>query len=539
VLVLRTVEYINFMAKLSFVLLSAKTYQRTMYRIGISVLVIVVGLIVTEVKSFSLQTGAKCSDFVDLNRPGCPSRIPRPEQFQYPTSANRQLLARYRNTHPTRAQSSARFMSNMINNAISASTAPSILNVALDQPLYPPLNSCFREKGLSGLVKSALLGLMGSVKLMLLKCKQFLVPSLEDSTFSVLIVKLVAVLTVLLLYSTFTASSTVGNSSNVLLRPIQLVWNGIRQMMGFDMDLASTTTVVPMPFEPSTNEGWAVCKLRSIRQYGKTSFLQVDFTLPKSNFVLPLALGQTIQVCGLDRNGKAVQADFYPFQLNRQIKPGTFSLLVPNPSKGYLTNGIGSTDEADGNNNGVQQLRVVQVLQDYVLTGDKEIALQPGSCQLEYRGTHYPVTEIVYVVVGTGIAPVLDQIRVVLTPAYSSSSSSSTSGIENVSLVWINDSLADFDITTDLLQQEHERHSSKLNVTCGIVENLKSITKEQAATYFVQNNVEINDTIPTYQPGMMLVIAIEGLQSSSLLKQVATQFVQQNKGFPSDCICVL
>jgi hypothetical protein len=408
------------------------------------------------------------------------------------------------------------------------SAQSAILNVALDQPLYQ-----LKRVQLFSMAQDWCMGVVSSLQLLLGRCKPLF--SLDESI-SMLVLKWTTIFAVLLLYSRLSSLVVGTGPLKLLFRPVQVIGNVVQSILFPENSWTSSETVVPMPFEPSINEGWSVCKLGSVQPYGKTSFLQIDFTLPKADYVLPLALGQTIHICGLDRNSNAIQAEFYTFHPNRQIKPGRFSLLVPNPSKGYLP-AYGSA-ENDENNNGLQQLRVVQMLQDYVLAGDKEVALQPGPCQLEYRGSHYPVTELIYVVIGVGIAPVLDQIRLVLSPSYSSSLSSN-SGVDTISVIWINQDLEDFDITSQLLKQEYKRHPSKLRVVCGIEGSMKAISKEESAMYFIENNEELRDTLPTFEPGMMLVVAVEGLRSSSLLKQAATEFAHRKKAFPRECICVL
>ena len=109
-------------------------------------------------------------------------------------------------------------------------------------------------------------------------------------------------------------------------------------------------------------------------------------------------------------------------------------------------------------------------------------------------------------------------------------------------MVWITSSLQEFDALSPVLKQVYEKYPTQLAVTCGVEANLQSsMTKEIAAEYFFDNNIEINDTIPSFQPGTIAIISIEGVPhtSPSLLRNEATTYLQRKKQFPVDCICVL
>jgi hypothetical protein len=89
---------------------------------------------------------------------------------------------------------------------------------------------------------------------------------------------------------------------------------------------------VPMTFSDAENDGWGVCTLRSKRKLGKTSFVQYDFDLPKSNLVLPLKLGQQCELCCLDNNGNVAKGDFYVYHSTVNPTLGRFSIVAPNKS---------------------------------------------------------------------------------------------------------------------------------------------------------------------------------------------------------------
>lgn len=89
---------------------------------------------------------------------------------------------------------------------------------------------------------------------------------------------------------------------------------------------------VPMSFSDTENDGWGVCTLRSKRRLGKTSFVQYDFDLPKSNQILPLKLGQQASLCCLDNSGSVAKGDFYVYHPKANSRLGGFSIVAPNKS---------------------------------------------------------------------------------------------------------------------------------------------------------------------------------------------------------------
>jgi hypothetical protein len=423
-----------------------------------------------------------------------------------------------------------------------------LLNVALDQPLYPSVvvRKFVGEKTLTHVLLALNVIATGMIKLFLSTLQ-----NIRQLATTVPILRYTFLFVTLMICTRYLIVQLQKSDTTTFL-PSTL------------LSATRTKNIVPMPFDTNVNEGWAICKLKSITPYGKTPYLHANMILPQRNYMLSLPMGQPLHICGLDRNGNAVQAEFHPFQSQYrtlQQRLGHVSLLLPDPSK-VMTRTIdprvsdvvqkSNTKYQNSNDNTIQQLRVAQLLQDYMKTGDTELAIHPGISKLEYNGSYHPVTEMIYLVIGTGIVPVLEQIPTVIESSSSivdvkssssssrSSSSSSSTGIERVSVVWINSAMEEFDVLSDTLKNLYERYPTQLAVTCGIETNLiSSITQDIAVEYFFNNNVEMKDMIPTYQPGMMAVISIEGLQSSSLLQQAATSYLQRNKGYPIECMCVL
>ncbi len=145
-----------------------------------------------------------------------------------------------------------------------------------------------------------------------------------------------------------------------------------------------------------------------------------------------------------------------------------------------------------------------------------EIAIKPGDRRLSYRGQYLPVTEMVYIAVGVGIVPVLDQIRSVLPTG--------TSSVKNVSVVWINDDTRDFDANAELLEREYFKFSSKLAVAC-IVDDIRVKSLE--------DNAEVDAAVPNFSPGTMAVLS----GPRELMRKAAAYLI--DRGYPKDCLCVL
>jgi hypothetical protein len=383
--------------------------------------------------------------------------------------------------------------------AFAMSASPPRLNVALDQPL--PVNIFSVESSRS---------LFGSS--LLWKLKQF------GTCPAIVRVGFIAALLVGLYFSYLTIAE-----KNKEDGPLHGLFSRIK---GFILSLverisdavAQEKETVPMPFD-NESDGWNVCTLRSIKRFGKTRFYRYDFDLPEPDFILPLTLGQTVSLSCLDSEKNAVQAEFFPFQPDRKVKPGSFSLLLPGPFTlpTAMSTSNGSVSELS-NLNDAQQTNLIQVLQNDMRAGD-EIAIQPGSARLEYLGQHLPVTDIVYIAEGTGIAPVLDQVRAVL-PEMSGSS------VESVTVIWINSAVEDFDVTAELLEKEYNKYNKKLAVFC-VLDDFEGRTD-------LAENKEINGAVSIFQPGTMAVLAGP---SASMKK--AAEFLQEGKGFPNDCVCLL
>lgn len=268
-------------------------------------------------------------------------------------------------------------------------------------------------------------------------------------------------------------------------------------------DATAAPAGTPVEFA-ADRDGFGVCTLVARKPLGRTSYVQYDFALPRPDNVLPLRLGQELELCCLDDAGAVSSGRFHVYQPTAAPTLGRFSLLVP-----ALRKDLGKAI-------GEENAHFARVLKQELKVGD-EVAIRPGRQRLEYKGQFLPVTDMVYVCFGTGVVPVLEQVRAVL-PADRSSVTSAT-------VVWVNEQTTDFDVIAELLEKEYFMYSDKLSASC-IVENAKKLSS-------LSESVEINSSIPDFRPGTMAV-----LSGPAPLVQKAKEYLE-DRGYPADTMCVL
>lgn len=261
---------------------------------------------------------------------------------------------------------------------------------------------------------------------------------------------------------------------------------------------------IPMIFEKDQdgNPGWGVCSLLSKKQIGRSNFMKYDFQLPKADNILNLALGQKVTLCCLNNDNQVAKKDYY--LLSPKNTKGSFSILAS--MDGKEDEGV-KLAKGEGN--------FSKVLVDDLNDGD-EIALQPGPRTLTYRGEYLPVTDMLYIASGSGIVPVLDQVKAVLP--------SGSSSVKSVTVIWVNDREEDFDVALSSLEDEYFKYSTKLAVSCVVNENYGLKLAE---------NEEVEEALIPFQPGTMSVIA-----ASKRFSNEARAMLMES-GYPEECICVL
>jgi NAD(P)H-flavin reductase len=262
---------------------------------------------------------------------------------------------------------------------------------------------------------------------------------------------------------------------------------------------------VPMIFDKDNdgNMSWGVCTLSAKKKLGRSNYMKYDFKLPKAENILNLALGQKVSLCCLDNDNKVAKKDYYLF--TPKNGKGSFSIL----------SSIDGSEEEDNLKLTSGEGDFSKVLSEELDIGD-EIALQPGPRTLSYRGEYLPVTDMLYIASGSGIAPVLDQVKAVLP--------SGSSSVKSVSVIWRNDNEEDFDVALSSLEDEYFKYSTKLAVSC-VVDEEKGRRLDQ--------NSEIEEALPSFEPGTMAVVA-GPRQFSNEARAMLVGY-----GYPEECICVL
>lgn len=254
---------------------------------------------------------------------------------------------------------------------------------------------------------------------------------------------------------------------------------------------------VPMEFSDGdlNSDAWGICSLTSRKEVGRSKFVECKFELPRKDNVIDLRLGQQLTFCHLKENDTVAKGNYYLY--SPRTSRGSFSILT-----------LKNANEINSDYNGLPNFLELSI-------GD-EIAIKPGPETLQYRGQYVPVTDMVYFVAGEGIAPVLDQVKSVLPPESSS--------VKMVTVVWINESEKDFDVTLSTLEKEYFKYKNKLAVSCHTVKPINDR---------LEGNLEIEASVPKFNPGTMAVIS--GPKSFA---NKALNFLTEI-GYSEDCICVL
>lgn len=107
-------------------------------------------------------------------------------------------------------------------------------------------------------------------------------------------------------------------------------WAAVKSKLSRVKDSVSNKKGVAMTFDSEANEGWGVCTLRAKKRLGKSSFVQYDFDLPKSDQYIQLDLGQQLTLCCLDNTNTVAKGNFYLYHGDNGDKMGQFSVVAPN-----------------------------------------------------------------------------------------------------------------------------------------------------------------------------------------------------------------
>ncbi len=146
--------------------------------------------------------------------------------------------------------------------------------------------------------------------------------------------------------------------------------------------------------------------------------------------------------------------------------------------------------------------------------------MRPGPKTLNYNGQYWPVTDMVFLVYGSGVVPILDQIKSIL-PSYSYTS------VRIASVTWVNNDYDAFDLAVTQLENEFYKYNKKLDVSCCLATLLNTDKR-------LEDYADIEQSIPNFQPGTMAVIS-----GPTEFSDKASAYLQSNRNYPMDCICIL
>lgn len=227
------------------------------------------------------------------------------------------------------------------------------------------------------------------------------------------------------------------------------------------------------------SNGWSTCTLTNRKPIA--SYIQYEFTLPKSEHKLNIGLGQKVILCFLD-DDKIIKRYFY---INSPLsQKGWFTVLVTKP-----------------------QFKSVSF-------GD-QLAFKPGNFNLQITGQIFPLQHMIFLVVGLGIIPTLQYLKYFL---------AISSTIRNFTLIYMNSKSNDFDIALSKLENEYYKYSKRLSVLF-VVDNLLNINL----------NKELKKLIPSFQNDMIGIVAGEDKK----FVENGRDFFVKCSGFPEEYVQVI
>jgi len=179
-------------------------------------------------------------------------------------------------------------------------------------------------------------------------------------------------------------------------------------------------------------------------------------------------------------------------------------------------NGLGNYGEVEGVL-GRDQAVFHKVLSRQLEKGD-EVAWKRGRKFLEYRGETTPVTDIVFLVSGMGVMPVLSQLEGVLPVSGGAS-------VDTTTVVWVNEKPSEFNLAYSHLSRQFYNYNRKLDVSCCVQPYVYSAN--------LAGNGQSVESTPEFKEGTIAVIA-----GPDYFVKKANYFLQ-GRGYPSECICAM
>lgn len=187
------------------------------------------------------------------------------------------------------------------------------------------------------------------------------------------------------------------------------------------------------PAEEIDIKDWVPCVLEE-RENLPGGYLRYRFELDNPSAVIPLFMGQEVQLCVVDSNDKVLKDSFFP--ITPSTTKGHFDIITMKPFGDSLSERFS---------------RVLETMS----VGD-ELAFKSGKYRLNYQGDDDPIKSVTMIVSGLGVTPALQMLRGVL-PGQEST-------VDDVEMLWINEERSDF-LCAKVIESLEYRYIEKLTIT--------------------------------------------------------------------------
>jgi len=162
---------------------------------------------------------------------------------------------------------------------------------------------------------------------------------------------------------------------------------------------------------------WKVCSLYE-RENLSGGYMRYRFEMGNEAGVLPLYIGQELQMCAIDSKDRVYKESVFPISGSKPR--GYFDIILKR--------------EKEGDDSFSKAL-------DSIPLGD-ELAFKAGKYRLKYTGEDGNINSVTLVASGLGIAPAIQIIRGILPDRQST--------VDDMELLWVNEDEKDFICTEDV-----------------------------------------------------------------------------------------
>eukprot|EP01084_Bolivina_argentea_P259793 438512_1 len=255
---------------------------------------------------------------------------------------------------------------------------------------------------------------------------------------------------------------------------LRLTQGSLRSFLDWVRDKWNKSPLGP-PVSPLPIHDWSVATLHERERVGGSHghHVRYRFRLPLPSSVMPLELGQEVDLCRMDGDYDVLYGRA-PLLSQRGAR-GRLEVVASSP-KGIDSLGM---DGAVG----------LGRLLDGLALGD-EVAIRPGRSPLHDSPPAGPVSEIVMIASGLGIVSMLSLAQDLL-PAGESS-------VKAMNVIWLNEKEEDFSLYPEL-EDLYYRFHHKLDVNCIIEGDLYG--------NHLEANYEVTSAIPEYRSGILAAVS--------------------------------